>query len=84
MRSNAGSLAVRVRVDPELQEGHRLQLLLDGVAQGSASRKPEFRLENIDRGTHSLQLQIVGEEGGVLFTGPASTFHLLRHSRLHP
>ena len=83
VRSNAGSLTVVARVDPELQEGHRLQLLLDGAPRGAPGRKPEFHLENIDRGTHSLQLQVVDDANGVLFTGPRSTFHLLRHSRLH-
>ena len=84
VRSNAGTLTVLVRVDPQIQDGHRLQLLLDGVSSATAGRKPEFRLENVDRGTRTLQLQIIDDSGHVLFTGPQSTFHLLRHSRLHP
>lgn len=83
VRSNAGSLTVLARVDPRLREGHRLQLLLDGIPRGAPGRKPEFHLENIDRGSHNLQLRVVDDAGGVLFTGPLSTFHLLRHSRLH-
>ena len=84
VRSNAGTLTVLVRVDPQMQDGHRPQLLLDGVPSATAGRKQEFHLENIDRGTHTLQLQIIDGSGRVLFTGPQSTFHLLRHSRLHP
>lgn len=84
VRSNAGSLTVLTRVDPRLQEGHRLQLLLDGVPRGTAGRRPEFHLENLDRGTHSLQIRIIGDGDRVLYTGPPSVFHLLRHSRLHP
>ena len=84
VRSNAGNLTVRARVDPPLREGHRLQLLLDGVPPVAAGRGPSFELENIDRGTHSLQLQVIDEAGRVLFTGLPGTFHLLRRSRLHP
>lgn len=83
VRGNAGRLTVRARVDPPLQRGHRLRLLFDGVPQGAAGRASSFELENIDRGTHSLQLQVVDDAGRVLFTGTASEFHLLRHSRLH-
>ncbi|MDE0364030.1 MAG: hypothetical protein OXP09_00490 [Gammaproteobacteria bacterium] len=84
VRSNAGTLTVLVRIDPQIQDGHRIQLLLDGVPSATAGRQHEFHLENIDRGTRTLQLQIIDNSGHVLFTGPQSTFHLLRHSRLHP
>ena len=83
VRSNAGNLRVRVRIDPQLREGHWLRLLLDGVPQGASSRAPVFELTNIDRGTHSLQLHIVDKTDAVVYTGTPSTFHLLRHSRLH-
>ena len=83
VRGNAGRLTVLARVDPPLRRGHRLRLLLDGIAQGVADRASTFEVENIDRGTHNLQLQVIDDAGRVLFTGTASTFHLLRHSRLH-
>ncbi len=84
VRSNAGNLRVLARVDPTLQEEHRLQLTLDGVPEGTVGRETTFELANIDRGTHRLQLLIVDDAGEIVFTGRASTFHLLRHSRLHP
>jgi len=84
VRSNAGDLTVKAHVEPALAQGHRLQLLLDGVPLGVAQRVPEFPLQNIDRGTHRLQIRIIDEAGETVFTGAASTFHLMRHSRLHP
>ncbi len=83
VRSNAGRLTVRAWVDPPLREEHRLRLLLDGLHQGVEGQTLTFELENIDRGTHNLQLQITDDTGRVLFAGTPSTFHLLRHSRLH-
>ena len=84
VRNNAGNLTVRGQVSPSLESGHRVQLLLDGVPQGAPRRTLEFSLENIDRGTHHLQVRIVDSGGKVLFAGAPSTVHLLRHSRLHP
>ena len=83
LRSNAGNLTVRGQIHPGLQGGHRVELLLDGVAWGEPRRTPEFALQNIDRGTHRLQIRIVDGEGKAVFAGAVSTVHLLRHSRLH-
>ena len=63
VRNNAGNLTVRGQVSPKLASGHRVQLLLDGVPQGAPRRTLEFSLENIDRGTHHLQVRIVDSGG---------------------
>ena len=84
VRNNAGNLTVTVQVLPSLQKGHLVQILLDGVPQGEPQPTLQVALTNLDRGTHALQARIVDAGGNVVFTGAASTFHLLRHSRLHP
>ena len=84
LRDNAGHVQVHGRVRPALAPGHQVQLLLDGTPWGSPQSTANFALANIDRGTHSLALRILNGEGKPLFTGQPSTFHLLRHSRLHP
>ncbi len=87
VRDNAGHVLVQAQIQPDLHCAHRVQLLLDGLpAQQEVGEVGglEFLLVNIDRGTHQLQLRIVDADATVLFTGQPSTFHLLRHSRLHP
>ena len=84
LRDNAGHVQVHGRVRPALAPGHQVQLLLDGTPWGSPQSTADFSLANIDRGTHSLALRILSGKGKPLFTGQPSTFHLLRHSRLHP
>ena len=84
LRDNAGHVQVHGRVRPALAPGHQVQLLLDGTPWGSPQSTADFSLANIDRGTHSLALRILNGAGKPLFTGQPSTFHLLRHSRLHP
>ncbi len=84
LRANSGDFVVQAQVDPELRQGHRLRLLLNGSAQGAAQTSLTFPLTAVERGEHRLQLQIVDADGGIVFAGESSTFHLLRHSKLHP
>jgi len=84
LRANSGNFVVQAQVEPELRQGHRLRLLLNGNAHGAAQTALTFPLTAVERGEHRLQLQIVNEGGGIVFAGESSTFHLLRHSKLHP
>ena len=83
VRANGGQLTVEARIAPALRPDHRVQLLLDGAAAGPPQTAPRFRLTDLHRGAHGLQLRIVDAAGNVLFVGQPSEFHLLRHSRLH-
>jgi C4-dicarboxylate-specific signal transduction histidine kinase len=85
IHSNNGHLSVEVTLTPALAAGDRLALLLDAkkVAQ---ERKLHFKLNNIDRGTHTLQAQVIAADGKVLATSPLVVFHMWHASRLfkHP
>lgn len=83
LRSNGGEVWVEARVAPALRPQHRVQLLLDGAATGPPQVASRFRLIDLHRGAHGLQLRVVDAAGEVLFVGQPSEFHLLRHSRLH-
>ena len=84
LRANSGNFEVRAQIEPELRQGHHLRLLLDGDPQGAAQASSTFQVTGVERGEHQLRLQIVDDGGGLVFAGEPSTFHLLRHSRLHP
>lgn len=79
VRNNAGNVTITAAVDPELQPGHSLQLYLDGELQQSGANTT-FQLSNVDRGTHEVQLRIVGAGGETLMSSPGSVFHLQRRS----
>ena len=83
LRANSGDFVVRAHIEPDLRQGHRLRLLLNGNAQGAAQTSAAFLLTGVARGEHQLQLQVVDEGGSIVFEGESSTFHLLRHSILH-
>ncbi|NOX76627.1 MAG: DUF4124 domain-containing protein [Gammaproteobacteria bacterium] len=81
LRSNAGNVTINVKLTPALQGGHVLIIQMDGktVAKG---RETTTTLNSVDRGTHSLQAQVVDKKGKVLIRAKSTTFHLLRTSVL--
>jgi hypothetical protein len=80
LRSSAGELIVSVTSEPGLQSGHRYRLLLDGKATGEPGVSPVFALSNIDRGSHSLSIEILDAAGRTVERTANQPFHMLRIS----
>ncbi|MFI8480380.1 DUF4124 domain-containing protein [Pseudomonas sp. NPDC078700] len=80
IRDNAGDLIVSATSEPELLPGHRFRLILDGNTVGETGRSPVFPLDNIDRGTHQLAVEIIDENERIIERTPSQPFHLLRTS----
>ena len=85
LRDNTGAVNVNFALDPPLKvgRGHRLVVLLDGKPQPPV-KDTSLTLQNVDRGTHSLQGQIVDGRGQVLMNSATIQFHLHRQSILLP
>ncbi|MHB0765957.1 DUF4124 domain-containing protein [Stutzerimonas sp. NM35] len=62
LRANNGTFTVTAHLDPALQQGHQLRFLLDGIPQAPASRSTSLQLNNIDRGTHQLEIEVLAGE----------------------
>lgn len=84
IRDNAGNVTVGIESRPILQskQGHRLVVLMDGSPIGPPTTAMQIPLENIDRGSHTLQAIIVDANGQPLIRSGVLTFHLRRHSSL--
>lgn len=80
LRSNDGSINIQVKTTPEKTPTQKLQLFLDGKALGSPQISSTIRAENIDRGTHQVQVQLLDESGKVLARTQVVTVHLQRIS----
>ncbi|KPA92361.1 hypothetical protein PF66_01040 [Pseudomonas asplenii] len=80
VRSAEGNLIVSVTSEPGLQPGHGYRLLLDGKPTGAAGTSPVFALENIDRGTHQLAVEILDEQGRIAERTANQPFHMVRMS----
>lgn len=61
-RANSGDIQVQVQVQPRLMLQHRLQLLVDGQPHGQPVRSILLRASNLDRGEHSLAVQVLSGE----------------------
>jgi len=83
VRENNGNLEVGIDLSPALKTGHHFVLLMDGVpvAEGQSTT---LRLQNVDRGTHTLQVQVVDDNGNVIISSESVTFHMLRISVNRP
>lgn len=74
IRSNAGAVTVAYNLQPPLQEGDRVELILDGVPQQS------FNLQSLSRGKHVVRVSVFNDSGEELISSLDVTFYLLRHS----
>ncbi|MGG2398168.1 DUF4124 domain-containing protein [Pseudomonas sp. SH1-B] len=79
MRANNGTFIVSVNIQPRLQPGHSLRLILDGEPYGQASNVPSLQLTNLDRGEHSLAVAVMAGER-IIQQSATETFTLQRIS----
>jgi hypothetical protein len=80
--SGNGSFIVTTEIEPALSSAHELRLLLNGKVYATG-RSGNFAMTHIDRGTHTLQVQIV-ERDKVIQESPEISFTIHRPSILHP
>lgn len=84
VRANNGNVEVDVSVTPDLdtESGDHLVFYVDDNSIAPSSTDPRIVLENIDRGTHQLRVEIRDKDDTVLMTSKPVIFHLQRHSAL--
>ena len=76
----AGNTSVTLELEPALEKGHEITLLLDGKPVGHGAQL-QFSLENVTRGGHLLQAKIK-YKGRLLISSEKRRFHVLRPSIL--
>lgn len=62
LRANNGNFTIQVTIIPDLVSPHRLQLLVDGQAYGTASAATSIQVTNLARGEHRLAVQVLAGE----------------------
>jgi hypothetical protein len=74
----------RVDIEPALQAGHRLQVLMNGSAfAGWPSNQFAYTM-NLYRGSYTLNVRVVDANGRMLCAGSPITFHVRQPSLLAP
>lgn len=76
----AGNLMVTINSEPPLLPEHSYRLLFDGKEAGPPSRSAVFPLENLERGTHQLAVEIIDSQGLVIERTPSQPVHVRRVS----
>lgn len=79
LRENEGIITVSAIANRKMDQGHNVQLLLDGKAYGRPQASLSWRLINIDRGSHQLQVQLL-KYGKVIASSNNITVYLHRAS----
>jgi len=78
LRSNNGDIDIHISIEPAKKNTQTLQLYLDGKKLGSPQISPIIRAQNIDRGTHQVQVELLDKNGKELAKTQIVTVHLQR------
>lgn len=79
-----GNFSVSATVEPPLAGGNRLQLFMDGNAQGEPQSSGSWSLTNVFRGGHDLTVAVVDTEGARLAESAPIRVYVLRPSINYP
>lgn len=79
--STAGIVDLTFEVTPELGTAHHIAILLDGKGDPVSSPSTNFRISNMDRGTHTVTAWVADAAGKRLSQTMAVTFHLHRATK---
>lgn len=75
IRNNKGYLLIRAQIEPKLDPGFKLQIILDGTAIGSPQGRLISHLKGVERGAHRLELQLIDKQGTLInCSDPISIF----------
>lgn len=77
IRDNNGNIPINIQLSRPLNSQETLQLLLDGMPWQEAQSQTQWKLQNIDRGTHTLMVKLY-HAGKVLAVSDTITVYLHR------
>jgi len=73
-----GVLNVSVALSPGLQSGHQLRVYFDG--QQRLVSGTSFQIEEVYRGAHNLQAEVINETGQLMIRSQPSRFYVQQNS----
>ena len=76
LTQETAAVPVSLLINPPLQEGHRLDIKLDGVAAPVTNASTQFNLSGVTLGSHRIQAEIVGADGSLVSRTTLHNFHL--------
>ena len=84
VRNNEGKVPVSILLDPSLQPGHRVSLIVDGRPLSATFDGLAIELSGVQRGSHELQAVVADASGKRLIQSSPVQFTMRQASRLEP
>lgn len=76
VRSDTGEVKIAIFLEPALEEGHEIQLVVDGRPLEGKFTSTQLLLSDLGRGSHTLQAKIVDGEGETVASTQVLNFHV--------
>jgi hypothetical protein len=73
-----GVLNVSLSLQPALQSGHQVRLYFDGTPRMVSGTS--FQLEEVYRGSHNLQAEVIDQTGKLMIRSEPSRFHVQQNA----
>lgn len=84
IRNNQGNVPVVLLLNPSLEEGQYLQLMLDGTPVEGRHTSTSMQLVGVLRGPHVLQARLMDKSGRTLARSDSLRFYMRQASRFEP
>ncbi|MGD8712842.1 MAG: DUF4124 domain-containing protein [Thiohalophilus sp.] len=80
IRDNTGNISIAGMIKPDVQTGlgHQPRWMMDGKPLEKTGLA--LQLTNVDRGTHTVRLEVIDKQGEVVASSQTVTFHLMRYA----
>lgn len=76
IRNPQGYIPIVIDLKPELKKGDLLQVVFDGKPVGEPQVNPGMALQGVNRGSHTLAVQVVNAQGRVVLVSPSITIYM--------
>lgn len=83
IRSNTGEVPFSIALQPPLQQGHKVRVLVNGSAYGELEAS-QGTLSSLERGGYTLQAEIIDRSGRAVASTNSVTFYLHQASAQSP
>ena len=82
VRNNTGEVPVEYALTPGLKPGHQFRVILDGTALENEFTQEQIVLQNLKRGSHTVQIHAVDAAGVPQISSQSVVFFLRQESKL--
>lgn len=80
VQHNGGKVNVSLLLEPALRPGNGIRIIVNGFPKPEIINTTQFILADMNRGTNTLQIQVVGSNGDVLGESESVSFNIFQPS----